>query len=225
MCVGPFLWKDYGTIFTLIVNYFLYRLHNVVCVSELVHILIWHLPPCSTYETILNFCNEWQMTISSNGISSNFLGWTKEQVNIDSFNNVAFFQNEWAIGLSCSHIFCCKKSPSLCIGGSMHMESLLDVHTHEMHFCTLRRKTLEKGLILGGRWFVLLPEKIMPEIAFDHSDFSCNVNKVNYVYPCCQGLKPPLIPYIHGILIPLKHDWEQGLILSAAADIDPFRWW
>lgn len=44
----------------------------------------------------------------------------------------------------------------------------------------------------GADDLCLFREKTMPEIAFNHSDFSCNVNKVNLVYPCYQGLKPPL---------------------------------
>ena len=147
MCVGPFLWKAYGTIFTLIVKYFLCTdCTNVVCVSELVHILIWHPPLSSTFETILNFCNEWQMTISNNGISSNFLAWTERQVNIDSYNNVAFFQNEWATRLSCSHIFGVKKPFAL--QRRVDAPGIIAGHAHTWNaFCTpLEERPLERVL-------------------------------------------------------------------------------
>ena len=185
MCVGPFLWKAYGTIFTLIVKYFLCTdCTNVVCVSELVHILIWHPPLWSKYKTILNFCNEWQMTISNNGISSNFLEWTKEQVNIDSYNNVAFFQNEWATGLSCSHIFGVKKALRSAAEGRCTWNHSWTCTHMKCIFAPPWKRDPWKGSYFRGHDegaddLCLFREKTMPEIAFDHSDFSCNVNKVN----------------------------------------------
>ena len=66
----------------------------------------------------------------------------------------------------------------------MHLESLLDMHTHEMHFAPPWKRDPWKGSYFRGHDegaddLCLFREKTMPEIAFEHSDFSCNVNKVN----------------------------------------------
>ena len=95
-----------------------------------------------------------------------------------------FFQNEWAIGLSCSHIFGVKKALRSAVEGRCTWNHSWTCTHMKCIFAPPWKRDPWKGSYFRGHDegaddLCLFREKTMPEIAFNHSDFSCNVNKVN----------------------------------------------